>query len=421
MHFGLHHRQGSRSASGRMIEWVAMSRHSTRVAACLAVLAWAGCRTDPDKPLGPADAYMLFAPVAGKVDGALPVVRRLDIRDEAVQPLPWLLESTFAFEMVRTVYLAKQFVREATVDGQHFSAAARWNAAEPTCLMLGIERSPYGIGLGLPKMFGGVQPHPGLPWIGLPANPSADKALVQTLSGRLATFVAHFVATGGALSAGAAPPPVLVEGYRIAMEVIAREWRVGSSPAGVVQVYEGSSAQREIFANVRENRYVLEQDGATLRQGRDLLADPGVAATVIYRMAQSHALAGRAAPAAFYAPFAPNRLPPGVSPAAVLGTIRNFQAKFLGTWATAVLRGQAPRDVIDLVEIYGAAFPAERAEVTRIFVVTTFGATVKEGGVSTRPKDTTRSLAELTALTGEVVAGKRSLRQVLAAPSPKRE
>ncbi|MGB7809509.1 MAG: hypothetical protein WBP56_00095, partial [Polyangia bacterium] len=342
-------------------------------------------------------------------------------KDEAVQPLPWLLESTFAFEMVRTVYLAKQFVREATVDGQHFSAAARRNAAEPTCLVLGIERSPYGLGLALPKMFGGVQPHPGLPWIGLPANPAADKALVQTLSGRLATFVAHFAATGGALSARAAPPPVLVEGYRIAMEVIAREWRVGSGPAGVVQEYDGSSAQREIFANVRENRYVLEQDGATVRPGRDLLADPGVAATVIYRMAQSHTLAGRAAPDAFYAPFAPNRLPPGVSPAAVLGTIRNFQAKFLGTWATAVLRGQAPRDVIDLVEIYGAAFPAERAEATRIFVVTTFGATVKEGGVSTRPQDTTRSMAELTTLTAEVIAGKRSPRQVLAAPPPKRE
>ena len=148
---------------------------------------------------------------------------------------------------------------------------------------------------------------------------------------------------------------------------------------------------------MRENRYVLEQDAATLRQGHDLLADPGVAATVIYCMAQSHALVGRAAPDAFYAPFAPNRLPPGVSPAAVLGTIRNSQAKFLGTWATAVLRGQERRDVIDLVEIYGAAFPAERAEVT------------------------TRSLAELTALTAEVVAGKRSLRQVLAAPPPKRE
>jgi len=77
--------------------------------------------------------------------------------------------------------------------------------------------------------------------------------------------------------------------------------------------------------------------------------------------------------------------------------------------------------VIDLVEIYGAAFPAERAEATRIFVVTTFGATVKEGGVSTRPQDTTRSMAELTTLTAEVIAGKRSLRQVLAAPPPKQE
>ena len=163
-----------------------MSRHSIRVAACLAILAWAGCRIDPDKPLGPADSYMLFAPVAGKMDGALPVVRRLDIKDEAVQPLPWLLESTFAFEMVRTVYLAKQFVREATVDGQHFSTAARRNAAEPTCLVLGIERSPYGLGLALPKMFGGVQPHPGLLWIGLPAQlrtRTSDTILYATATG----------------------------------------------------------------------------------------------------------------------------------------------------------------------------------------------------------------------------------------------
>ena len=146
-----------------------------------------------------------------------------------------------------------------------------------------------------------------------------------------------------------------------------------------------------------------------------------MAATVIYRMAQSHTLAGRAAPEAFYTPFASNRLPPGVSPAAVLGTIRNSQAKFLGAWATAVLHGQAPRDVIDLVEIYGAAFPAERAEVTRIFVVTTFGATIKAGGVSTKPQDATRTQAELTALTAEAVAGKLSLRHVLAAPPPTQE
>jgi hypothetical protein len=376
-------------------------------------VATGSCRSDPDKPLGPADSYILFAPVAGKLDGARPVVRRLGIRDEAVQPLPGLLESSFAFEMVRTTYLAKQFIREASADGQSFTLAARRNAAEPTCLVLGIERQPYGIGLALPKTFGGVQARPRLPWIGLPADPAADKALVQTLTGRLATYVAHFVGTGGALSDGAAPARVLIEGYRIAMEVIAREWRVGSGPAGVVQVEEGSPAQREIFANVRENRYVLQQNGTTLRDARDLIEDPGAAATVIYRMAQSRALAGRVAPEAFYAPFAGGRFFPGVSPAAVLGTFRNFQAKFLGAWATSVLRGQTPRDVIDLVELYGAAFPAERAEAVRIFVVTTFGATVKVGGVSTKSKDATLALEELTALTAKVVAFQRSLREAM--------
>jgi len=378
-------------------------------------MAAVGCRTDPNKPLGPADSYILFSPVAGNLEGSLPVMRRLDIKDQAVQPLPQLLESSFAFEMLRTAYLAKQFVREASADGQRFAAAAQRTAAEPTCLVLGLERQPYGRGLALPQTFGGVQSRPDLPWIGLPADPSADKALVQTLTGRLATYVAHFVATAGALSDGGAPPPVLVEGYRIAMEVIAREWRESPGPAGVIQVEEGSSAQREIFANVRENRYVLQQDGKTLRAARDLLEDPGVAATVIYRMAQSRALAGRVAPEAFYAPLASNRFPPGVSPAAVLGTFRNFQAKFLGAWAIAVLRGQAPRDVIDLVDLYGAAFPAERAEAVRIFVVTTFGATVKTGGVSTRPQDSTRALAELTALKAEVVASRRSLRETLSA------
>jgi hypothetical protein len=386
-----------------------------RLVAAFALMAAVGCRTDPNKPLGPADSYILFSPVAGNLEGSLPVMRRLDIKDQAVQPLPQLLESSFAFEMLRTAYLAKQFVREASADGQRFTAAAQRTAAEPTCLVLGLERQPYGRGLALPQTFGGVQSRPGLPWIGLPADPSADKALVQTLTGHLATYVAHFVATAGALSDGGTPPPVLVEGYRIAMEVIAREWRESPGPAGVIQVEEGSSAQREIFANVRENRYVLQQDGKTLRAARDLLEDPGVAATVIYRMAQSRALAGRVAPEAFYAPLASNRFPPGVSPAAVLGTFRNFQAKFLGAWAIAVLRGQAPRDVIDLVDLYGAAFPAERAEAIRIFVVTTFGATVKTGGVSTRPQDSTRALAELTALKAEVVAARRTLREALSA------
>jgi hypothetical protein len=388
-------------------------------AASLAVVAAAGCRcSDPDKPLGPADSYILLAPQAGKVAGGLPVMRRLDIKDEAAQPLPRLLESSFAFEMLRTTYLVKQFIREATVDGQRFSASAQRNAAEPTCLVLGSEQLPYGRGLALPRILGGVHLHPAVPWISVPAEPSADKALVQTLTGRLATYIAHFVGIAGNLVDAPPPPPLLVEGYRIAMEVVAREWRIGTSPAGVIQTDEGSSVQRAIFANVRENRYVLDGATRSLRSGRELLDDSGVAATAIYRMAQSRALAGRVAPEAFYAPFASNRFPPGVSPAAVLGTFRNFQAKLLGAWATAVLVGHAPRDIIDLVEAYGSTFPAERREAVRIFVVTTFGATAKAGGVSTNPQDSTRALAELTALTAEIVAGRRSLRQALVGSTP---
>lgn len=373
-----------------------------------------GCRSNPNQPLGPADSYLLFAPEPGKSESGLPLVRRLDIKDQAVQPLPPLLESSFAFEMLRTAYLAKQFVRDAKIDGRAFSPAAQRNAAEPTVFVLGLEATPFGRGLVPPKrLFGGAQPLPNLTWIGLPAEPAADKALVQTVAGRLASFVAHFVGTGGELQ-GAGPPTVLADGYRIAIEVIAREWRIGKGPDGVIQPDVGTTAQREIFANVRENRYVLAGDGTSLRPARELLDDPGVAATVLHRMAQSRVLAGRVAPEAFYAPFASNRFPPGVSPAAVLGTFRNAQAKLLGAWAGAVLSGLAPKDILDLVEIYGAAFPPERQEAIRICLVTTFGATAKQGGVSTKPQDATRSLAELTALTAEVVAGRRSLREALS-------
>jgi hypothetical protein len=382
----------------------------------LLAFALAGCRGNPNQPLGPADSYLLFAP-QGPSEAGLPLVRRLEIKDQAVQPLPPLLESSFAFEMLRTAYLAKQFVRDAKIEGRTFSPAAQRLAAEPTVFVLGLEATPYGRGLALPKsLFSGPQPLPNLTWIGLPAEPSADKALVQTVAGRLASFVAQFVGTGGTLQ-GAAPPAVLVDGYRIAVEVIAREWRIGNGPEGVIQTDVGTRAQREIFGKVRENHYVLAGDGTSLRPARELLDDPGVAATILYRMAQSRALAGKVAPEAFYAPFASNRFPPGVSPAAVLGTFRNFQAKLLGAWAGGVLSGRAPKDVLDLVELYGKTFPAERQDVVRICVVTTFGATAKLGGVSTKPQDGTRALAELTALTAEVAAGRRSLREaLLAAP-----
>ena len=48
--------------------------------------------------------------------------------------------------------------------------------------------------------------------------------------------------------------------------------------------------------------------------------------------------------------------------------------------------------------------PAERAEAIRLFVVTTYGATVKPGGVSV-DGDSTAALPELTALAAEVAGG----------------
>jgi hypothetical protein len=253
-----------------------------------------------------------------------------------------------------------------------------------------------------------------LPWIGVPAEPAHDKALIQTLTGRLADYAAQLVATGGLLDAAPAPPKALVDGYRMAMEVVAREWRYTEGPAGVIQVEEGTTQQREVFGNIRENRYVIADGSTALRPARELLDSPGVAGTMLYRMAQSRAVGPRVAPEAFYAPFAAKRMPPGVSPAAILGTFRNFQAKLLGVWASAVLRGKAPKDIVDLIELYGAEFSAERAEVIRIFVVTTFGGTIKPGGCSMQPQDARQTLAELATMAAEVGAGRKTLRDALA-------
>ena len=371
------------------------------------------CHANPNKPIAPPDSYVLFVPSGDAVKPGEPLaVRTANVKTEAVQPVPGLLEAGFASEMLRTVYLAGQFIRDATVDGQRFSDLARANASAPVCLVVGVDQTPYARGLAVAGSFGASTVRPTLPWFGITFDPARDKALVQTLASRFAAYAAHLVASGGLLDAAPAPPQALVDGYRMAMEVIAREWRFTSGPAGVIQFDEGTSEQRALFADVRENHFVL--DGGMLRPASALVASPGVAATILYRMAQSRAVGPRVAPEAFYAPFAANRMPPGISPAAILGTFRNFQAKLLGAWASAALRGKAPKDIVDLVEIYGGAFPAERAEVIRIFVVTTYGGTIQPGGSSMRPEDANRTLAELTAFAAQVAAGKRTLRDAFA-------
>lgn len=375
----------------------------------VAALGIAGCRGSAT--LGLPDAYLAFAPVTDEAGEAkksatgLPLVAQLPLDDQRSVPLHQRVGVGFVGEMLRTDYLAKQLVRDLSVAGKTFPEDARAAAREPTIFLFGRGLAPLGVGLAVKGFFGGADDRPGVPWIGLKEDLGGDRALPQTISGLLARRVMSRIVPGAA--APEASP--LVDGYASAMEVIAREWRVGQGPQGAVQPDAGTGTQRELFAGVRENSFAVDAGGAP-RSARELLTDPRVAATVIYRLAQSKAVGRRVAPADVYAPFVSERVPPGVSPAAVLGPFRNFQAKLLTAWSRAALAGAPPRDVAELIEAYARAMPEERVEAFRILVVTTYGATVKPGGV--KPNDPA-ALPELTALAAEVAAGKRSSRAAL--------
>jgi hypothetical protein len=381
-----------------------------RAALALAVLTFTtACE---DGGFRSPDSYLLLAPAKdAPPPGGLPLVQPLATDAPAAQVMDRLFAEGFASELLRTLYLAKQFVRDGQPGGHPAPPEGKALAGQGLPVVIGLDVVPYGRGLATARWLRGPVAHPGVPFLGLPAEPDRDRALVQTVSGRLATYVLHLALTGGTfVNVDTVIPPALGDGYRMAMEVVAREWRTGRGPQGVVPFDAGTAAQRQLFADVRENRFILGPDRRSLRPARELLADAGVAATVLYRLAQAKTIAGRVAPPEFYQPFAANRLPPGVSPAAVLGQFRNFQAKLLGAWADAVQRGHAPRDIADLVDVYAATFPAEKADVLRMFVVTTFAATVEPGGVSIRPEDATRSLAAIDATAAAVASGRRGLR-----------
>jgi hypothetical protein len=327
-----------------------------------------------------------------------------------------VLNDGFASEMLRTVHLAKQLVRHGATAAGPYTDEVRAAAADPVCLVVGREAGgPSGQGLALEGWVGAPAPHARTRWVGLPGYIEGDKALVQTVAGRLAAHAADWIARGA--TAGPAPP--LVEAYAMAMEVIAREWRSGTGDARAMSTTAGTMDQRRLFARVRENAAVLEKDGQTLRPANEILADPAVAATVIHRLAQTRTVAHSAGPVAMYAPFVAGQLPPGVNPALVLGPVRNFQAKLFSAWAQAVQQGHPPGDLVDLLQAYTKMFPAERPDVVRIFVVTTFAATVIPGGFSRAPADATASIAKVAALTEDILADRRGLRDAVSAPAGK--
>jgi hypothetical protein len=385
-------------------------------AVCLSALGLGvGCR-DRQASLGPAESYRLFAPDANKprVPGGPPIVASLPLDQEPGLSLGRTLNDGFGAEMVRIVHLAKQLVRHGGKTEGRYPEAVRTAAEDPLCFIVGVD-SDAATSRGLAFAgWTGLETHAETRWIGLSGNIEGDRAFVQTLTGRLASHAADWIARG----AVPGPTPALVDAYRMAMEVIAREWRQpGKGAQGALGGTAGTLEQRTTFGVVRGNQAIKvgDVDGGVLKTAVDLLADPRVGATVLHRLAQTRALAHTAGPVAIYAPFVPANLPAGVSPAQVLGPIRNFQAKLFTAWADAVGKGRPPTDIVDLLERYMEVFPGERAEVIRIFLTTTFAGTVIPGGLSMAPADATATIARLGTLTDEVVAKKRGLRDALGA------
>jgi hypothetical protein len=188
-------------------------------------------------------------------------------------------------------------------------------------------------------------------------------------------------------------------GYIQFLEVVAAEWRPPSDTDDRDELRRLS-----VFADVRGNDAVRRRE----QSPRAMIADPSVVATVLYRLASSD-LGRRMAEAAVYKPFLDAQPPHDVHPALLLGAFRNFQAKLLVAWQRAAAAGRRPRDLIDLVEAYGDAHPAERAEATRIFLITTYGATALPDAVRA-DQPAAEVETQLAALTADVLFGRRGLR-----------
>lgn len=365
--------------------------------ACAMVLI-AACKPAAEAPLGPSPSFMLLQ-AEGAADG-LPLVTPVKGTDGAAANVTAALNDGFAAELLRTVYVTQQYIQNAPGSQPASARALAW-AKDATPFVLNAPQ-PTGRGVALRgPWLGGPLLRPQTNYIGVPLN-KEPRQLVPELARYIGSYLGSAAATAGAFDAETSP---LASAYAKAMEVIAREWK-GTAGGGMRP--QLSEVDGNLFAGVRENRFVLDAQGK-LRPPLDLLGDEGVAATVFYRWFQDKQLMKTVADDAFYAPLKSDRIPPGVSPAVVLGTFRNLQMKVLGCWIDAVRAGHGPKNIADLVRLYGQRFPAERAAVIRLFVATTYGATVKPPGLSPKPEDATTTLAALTALSDDVISGKTPL------------
>lgn len=375
--------------------------------AMVSVSPLCSCKPSPDAPLGPTSSFALFT-VAPAQNGKTSSV--LLARDKGTEGVPAKINAAlidgFAAEVLRTAFTTQQFIANLNVPGGPSASAMSWANDAIPFVIVGDEL-PQGPrkGASIPGgWIGGAVERPQTVWIGLPDAYVDDKAVVPIVAARIANYIGLAVASDGVFSM---QEHALATAYEQAIEVVAREWRPNPNAAGASTTKLTESAA-SLFAGVRENRFVLDAQ-KQLRPAAELLSDPRVAATVFYRWFQDKRMMKEVAPDAFYAPLKNDRVPVGISLAAVLGPFRNLQMKVLGTWISSVRAGKAPTNIGDLVIAYGKVFPKEQASLIRLFVATTYGATIKASGVSPNPKDAATSLMELNALSDAVISGKTPL------------
>lgn len=388
-------------------------------------MAPTGCTVDRD------DGYELLRRSAERAPGAPTPLRYASDNDASASRVRRLMADELAGELLRTFAMARRLVAETAPPASAGHALARF----PPYLVLGVSDLDRGVPYRAREVRAGwwrqeIPARAPIIWIDEdPAHSEAGRVLasVRPTSGagasdaalRDAVVLEQIVSGFGQAILGLiAPPPVsgadaspaaadpLGEGYTTFLQVVAAEWysRSGDSIANDARTVLQRAAR---FAVVRGNagaavRRVLPADADAF------LRDPRLIASFLYHLATSET-GHRLAPDEIYQAMVPERPPPGISPGRLLGAFRNFQAKLLWAWNRTVILGGPPRDLVDLVEAYAAAFPAERAEVIRIFLVTTDAATVQPGGVSEQASPD-EAASRYAALTTDVLFGRLDLR-----------
>lgn len=418
-------------ASGRFRLFAAL-------AALAAGAALGGCRWAHD------DRFVLLRRAPERAAGAPTPLLLASADDLGAARVRRLMSDRFAGELLLTLAMVRRLVGATAPRG----SVARARAEAPAYVALGVSdlyrERPYrerviGTGWSREVLAADVP----IVWIddGDPARTEVGRtlglagdvpggeglrdavALEQLVSG-FGRAILDLVAppeTDGADGDDATDP--LAAGYVRYLDVVNAEWRSAGGPAALADA-RGFLRTAGWFAGVRGNqgvalfapdggrgsldRRIAPEGPAAGEAALKLVRDPTVIATVLYRLAAS-AAGHRLAPDETYRWLVPEQPPAGVSPGRLLGAFRNFQGKLLSAWNRAVRAGRSPHDLVDLVEAYAAAYPDERPEVTRIFLVTTYGITAVSGGID--PQLPPEGLeARLAALTADVLFGRSDLR-----------